>query len=46
MINKNIFDDLIPTFAKQTDFLLGNELNLQILKLYIIKHVKNTVFAK
>ena len=28
MINKNIFDDLIATFAKQTDFLLGNQFNL------------------
>ena len=28
MINKNIFDDLISTFAKQTEFLLGNQFNL------------------
>ncbi len=33
MINKNIFDDLIPTFAKQTDYLLGNELNLSNFKI-------------
>ena len=28
MINKNIFDDLVSTFAKHSDILLGQELNL------------------
>ena len=35
MINKNIFDDLISTYSKQTDTFLGKEVNLSNFKIIV-----------